>query len=82
MALCICEDVEDLYMPSSIKSKMEHKRASAFGTITSAFSWLYKGTRPISVSFDKSEAGVHVGQTLSIDDMSSVNCNKLQKLEG
>lgn len=65
--------VEDLCMPSYIK------RASAFGTITSAFSWPYKGTRPISVSLDKSEAGVHVGQTLSIDDMSSFNCNKLQK---
>lgn len=61
---------------------MEYLRALGFGSITSAFSRLHKGTRPISVSFDKSEAGVHVGQTLSIDDMSSFNCNKLQKQKG
>lgn len=80
MALSVSVVVVVLCMLSSIKSLsiMEYKRASGFGTITSAFSWLYKGTRPISVPFNKSQAGVHVGQMLSFDDMNSVNCNKLQ----
>lgn len=80
-ALCVTMVVVVLCIPSSIKSlsKMEYLRASGFGIITSAFSWMHKGTRPISGSINKSDAGVHVGQTLSIDDMSSFNCNKLQK---
>lgn len=61
---------------------MENKTVLIWYHFGTAFSKLYKSTCPISVSFDKSAAGVHEGQMLTIDDMSNINRNKLQRQKG